>query len=301
MTTSTGSEAIVGQEEIREENQVATAIRHYLLYLKAHPDALLGNVLILLFVGMAIFAPLIAPYDPVTATSEFRSPPSWQHLFGTDPSGLDVFSRVVWAAQTDLFVGICGTLLCMVVGIPLGLLVGYYRGFVTGLILRIADLLQAFPAFVLAMAMVAVAGPSLQNVILVIGFLNAPIYIRLVRSEALTFRERPVMEAAQCIGNSNFSILRNYLLPNTIEAAMVQSSVNIGWAILLTASLSFIGAGIPVPTPEWGSMVGIGASMMITGEWWAAFFPGVAIALCVLAFALTTDAIRVLINPERRP
>ena len=286
---------------LREDRSLVNAIRHYFLYIKAHPDALLGSVLIIGFVLMAILAPIIAPYDPVTPTAVFRTPPTREHLFGTDPTGLDVFSRVIWAARTDLFVGVTGTLLSMAVGIPLGLLVGYYRGFLMGLILRTADLLQAIPIFVLAMAMVAVAGPSLKNVILVIGFLNAPIYIRLVRSEVLVFRERAVMEAAKCVGNSNTAILWNYLFPNTIEAAMVQSSVNVGWAILVTASLSFIGAGIPVPTPEWGSMVGIGASMMITGEWWAAFFPGVAIALCVLAFALVTDAVRVLINPERRP
>jgi len=237
----------------------------------------------------------------VTPTLEFRTAPSGRHPFGTDPSGLDVFSRVIYAIRIDLFVGIMGTVVCMVVGIPLGLLVGYYRGFLPGLVLRIADLLQAIPVFVLAMALVAMAGPNLRNVILAIGFLNAPVFMRLVRSEVLTFRERPVMEAAKCIGNRDFRILRYYLLPNTVEAAMVQASVNVGWAILLTAGLSFIGAGIPVPTPEWGSMVGIGAPMMITGEWWAAFFPGVAIALCVLSFATVGEAVRVLVNPERRP
>lgn len=277
------------------------ALKYYVIYLKSHPDALVGTVVILSFIIMAIFAPVLAPYHPERPTLEFRSPPSAQHWFGTDPSGLDVFSRVIYAARIDLFVGIMGTLVCMVVGIPMGLLVGYYRGFVSGLILRIADLLQAIPVFVLAMALVAVAGPNLRNVILAIGFLNAPVFLRLVRSEVLTFRERPVMEAARCVGNRDLRILQYYLLPNTIEATTVQASVNVGWCILLTAGLSFIGAGIPVPTPEWGSMVGIGASMMITGEWWAAFFPGVAIALCVLSFAAVGEAVRVLVNPERRP
>jgi peptide/nickel transport system permease protein len=141
----------------------------------------------------------------------------------------------------------------------------------------------------------------MQNVILVIGFLNAPVFLRLVRSEVLTIRERPVMEAARCVGNRDYRLMRYYLLPNTLEAALVQASVNVGWAIMLTAGLSFIGAGIPVPTPEWGSMVSIGAPMMITGEWWAAFFPGMAIAMCVLSFAVVGEAIRVLVNPERRP
>lgn len=277
-----------------------TALRHYWLYIRSRPSAMVGTVIVLVFLVMTIFAPFIAPFDPETPTAEFRTAPSSRHWFGTDPAGLDVFSRVVYAARVDLVVGLVGTAISIAIGIPLGLLVGYYRGFFSGLVLRIADLLQAFPVFVLAMAVVAIAGPSIRNVILVIGVLNVPIYVRLVRSQVLAFRERPAIEAAKCVGNNDYGILRNYLLPNTIEAALVQSSVNVGWAILLTASLSFIGAGVPVPTPEWGSMVGIGAPMMILGEWWAAFFPGLAIGLCVLGFAMVTDAIRVLVNPERR-
>lgn len=277
------------------------ALRYYFAYLRVHADALAGTIVILLFVLAAILAPLIAPYDPETPTAEFRSPPSLAHWFGTDATGLDVFSRVIYAARIDLFVGITGTLLSMVVGVLTGLLVGYYRGWAPQLVMRVADLLQAFPPFVLAMALVAIAGPKLQNVILVIGFLNAPVFLRLVRSEVLSFRERPVMEAARCVGNRDYRLLRYYLAPNTLEAALVQASVNVGWAIMLTAGLSFIGAGIPVPTPEWGSMVSIGAPMMITGEWWAAFFPGIAIAMCVLSFAAVGEAVRILVNPERRP
>jgi peptide/nickel transport system permease protein len=277
------------------------ALRYFFAYLRAHPDALLGTVVIGLFVLAAIFAPWIVPYDPETPTAEYRSAPSAAHWFGTDATGLDVFSRVIYAARIDLFIGIMGTLLSMSVGIVTGLLVGYYRGWATALVMRTADLLQAFPPFVLAMALVAIAGPQMHNVILVIGFLNAPVFLRLVRSEVLTFRERPVMEAARCVGNRDYRLLRYYLAPNTLEAALVQASVNVGWAIMLTAGLSFIGAGIPVPTPEWGSMVSIGAPMMITGEWWAAFFPGMAIAMCVLSFAVVGEAIRILVNPERRP
>jgi peptide/nickel transport system permease protein len=275
-------------------------LKHFLMYLKAHPSALVGTLVILVYLIVTLLAPTIAPFDPVTPTSEFRTPPSVRHWFGTDLTGLDVFSRVIYAGRTDLTVGVVGTTISLVLGVPIGLLVGYYRGFTSGLVLRMADLLQAFPVFVLAMAMVAVAGPSIRNVILVIGILNVPVYVRLVRSEVLTFRERTVTEAARCVGNSNSAIIRNYLFPNTIEPALVQASVNVGWAILMTASLSFIGAGVPVPTPEWGSMVGIGAPMMMIGQWWAAFFPGMAIGICVLAFALFADAIRVVVNPERR-
>jgi len=275
-------------------------IRYISKYLKSNLGTLLGVIIILTYLLLAIFAPLITPYDPITPTAEFRSPPSPEHWFGTDPSGLDVFSRVISAPRVDLVVGVSGTLISMVIGITLGLIVGYFRGWYITLILRIADLLQAFPVFVLAMALVAIAGPSIRNVIIVIGILNVPVYIRLVRSEVINFRERTVTEAAICIGNSNARILRRYMFPNNIEAALVQASVNVGWAILLTASLSFIGAGVPVPTPEWGSMVAIGAKMMITGQWWASLFPGLAIGLCVFGFALVGDAVRVLVNPERR-
>jgi peptide/nickel transport system permease protein len=279
---------------------VRLAFSYYVAYLKRHPDALLGTAVILVFLFAAIFAPLIVPFPPETPTESFRSPPGTDHWFGTDSAGLDVYSRVVYAARIDLFIGVVGTLLSMALGIVVGLLVGYYRGRISGFVMRIADLLQAFPPFVLAMALVAIAGPQIRNVILVIGILTAPVFLRLVRSEVLTFRERPVMEAARCVGNRDYRILRYYLAPNTVEAALVQASVNVGFAIMLTAGLSFVGAGIPVPTPEWGSMVGIGAQMMITGEWWAAFFPGLAIALCVMSFAAVGEAVRVLVNPERR-
>ena len=277
------------------------ALRYFLAYLRAHPGALLGTSSSACSCSRRCFAPWIVPYDPETPTAEFRSPPSAAHWFGTDATGLDVFSRVIWAARIDLFIGIMGTILSMSVGVLAGLLVGYYRGWVE----RARDAHRrsaaGVPAFVLAMALVAIAGPKMQNVILVIGFLNAPIFLRLVRSEVLAFRERPVMEAARCVGNRDYRLMRYYLAPNTIEAALVQASVNVGWAIMLTAASSFIGAGIPVPTPEWGSMVSIGAPMMIIGEWWAAFFPGMAIAMCVLSFAVVGEAIRVLVNPERRP
>ena len=203
---------------VREEIDPLEAAKRFLLYVRADTGAMVGTVIVLAFVLTAILAPVIAPYDPVTPTSEYRSPPSWKHLFGTDPSGLDVFSRTIYAARVDLFVGIGGAALSMVIGIPLGVAVGYFRGWGVGLVLRGADLLQAFPVFVLAMAAMAVAGPSIRNVLLIIGILNVPIYVRLVRSEVLVFRERPAIEAARCVGVSDYAILRHYLLPNNIEA-----------------------------------------------------------------------------------
>jgi peptide/nickel transport system permease protein len=145
-----------------------------------------------------------------------------------------------------------------------------------------------------------VAGPNIVNVIAVIALVSVPVYLRLVRSKVLSFRSLPIIDAARCIGNTDRRVLLTYVLPNNIEPALVQASVNIGWAILLTASLSYIGAGIPVPTAEWGSMVSIGAPMILTGEPWAAVFPGIAIGLCVFGFAIVGDVLRTVINPERR-
>jgi peptide/nickel transport system permease protein len=156
------------------------AVKHYLIYIKANPTALVGTSIIFVYLLMTVLASWIAPYGPMTPTAEFRSPPSAKHLFGTDPSGLDVFSRVVYAGRVDLVVGVIGTALSLGFGVPIGLLVGYYRGFLSSLVLRVADLLQAFPVFVLAMAMVAVAGASVKNVLLVIGILSSPVYIRRV-------------------------------------------------------------------------------------------------------------------------
>jgi len=276
-------------------------LKYFVAYLRTHLDALIGLIVVGLFLLAAMFAQAIAPFDPETPTDVFRSAPSVTHWFGTDSSGLDVFSRVVYASRIDLFIGVVGTALSMAVGVPLGLLVGYYRGWPSELVMRVSDLLQAFPPFVLAMALVAIVGPQLQNVIFVIAFLTPPVFLRLVRSEVLAFRERTVIEAARCVGNRDYRLLRYYFAPNVIESALVQASVSAGWAIMLTAGLSFVGAGIPVTTPEWGSMVGIGAQMMMTGEWWASFFPGLAIAACVLSFAAVGEAVRILVNPERRP
>jgi peptide/nickel transport system permease protein len=275
-------------------------LRAYLAYIGRSPMALIGTLIVVVYLLMAVFAPFIAPYDPLTPTPEYRTPPSIEHLFGTDPTGLDIFSRVVHASRVDLTVGIVGTAFSFAIGVPLGLFVGYYRSWTAGLVMRIADLVQAFPVFVLAMAFVAVAGASIVNVIAVIGILNVPVYVRLVRSKILTFRELPVIEAARLSGNTDRRILLRYVLPNTIEPAIIQASVNVGWAILVTSSLSFIGAGIPVPTAEWGAMVSVGAPMILIGQPWAAFFPGLAIGICVFGFAAVGDAIRVLLNPERR-
>lgn len=279
----------------------------FLLVLRRHPLFALGYALVLGVIVIAIFAPLIAPFDPEQANPEAAvEPPSSRHIMGTDVTGMDVFSRVVFSARIDLTIALLGTLVSLALGGPLGLIAGYFsgvRGFwgwVSEGLMRAADVLQAFPVFVLAIALVAALGQSARNVIAAIAFVNAPIYLRLLRTQALSLRERRFVDAARVAGNSELRIVFRHILPNASAPALVQLSVNIGWGVLLTAGLSFVGAGVQVPTPEWGSMIAVGAQNMITGQWWPALFPGLAIALTVFGFALVGDSLELMLDPVRR-
>ncbi len=259
----------------------------------------LGIMFVVILLG--VLAPLIIPYDPYTAYPQMaRIQPGAEHLFGTDEAGMDIFSRCIYAIRIDVFIGVAGTLLSLLFGIPLGLIAGYYERIAGEIIMRTADLVQAFPVFILAMALVAILGNNVQNILFAIAFLNIPIYLRFVRAEVLALKRRPFVEAAKCAGKSDLQIMFKDLLPNSLRPALVQASVNIGGAILVTAGLSFIGAGVQVPTPEWGSMISIGAPLIISGQWWAAFFPGISIAITVLGFAFFADFLRKYLDPERR-
>lgn len=279
----------------------------FLFVLRRRPLFAFGYGLLLLIVVLGLLAPVLPLDDPETAHPELTlAGPSWQHWLGTDISGMDIFSRVVFSARIDLLIAVLGTLLSLAIGAPLGLVAGYFastRGLWSWLseaIMRTADVVQAFPVFVLAIALVAALGQSARNVVLAIAFVNAPIYLRLLRTQALSLRERRFVEAARVSGNSELRIVFRHILPNAMAPALVQLSVNMGWAVLLTAGLSFVGAGVRVPTPEWGSMIAVGAQNMITGQWWPALFPGIAIALTVLAFALVGDSIELMLDPVRR-
>jgi peptide/nickel transport system permease protein len=288
-------------QEYGFEEYTMKKVKEFFRYLLKSKVGMAGFIIVVLTVIITIAAPLIAPYPPESPiTSENRMPPSATHLFGTDETGLDIFSRVIYAGQFDLTIGVVSTLLSLLIGVPLGLLIAYFEGFFGEVTMRLMDLLQAFPVFIFAMALVAVLGNKIENIIAAITFLNAPIYLRLVRSEALSYKTRPFIEAAKCTGNNSIRIIFTELLPVSIRPALIQASVNIGSAILLTAGLSFIGAGVRAPTPEWGSMIFLGADSIITGQWWSSFFPGIAIAWTVLGFALFGDFLRKYLNPERR-
>ena len=222
----------------------------------------LGYAIVGIVAAAAVLAPLIAPYSPIEANPErFLEPPSWDHWMGTDAVGMDIFSRVIFAPRVDLTIALTGTMISAVIGALSGALVGFYqtgRGFrsiLGGLVMRAADVLQAFPVFVFAIALVASLGQSLQTVIIAIAFVNTPIYLRLMRSQVVAIRQMRFVEASVVAGLSDMQTVLRHIIPNAQGPVLAQLSVNIGWSILLTAGLSFIGAGVRAPTPEWGSMI----------------------------------------------
>ncbi|MBN9073172.1 MAG: ABC transporter permease [Rhizobiales bacterium] len=288
-------------------NAPASGWSFFLAVLRTRPQFALGYGIVVLIVLLAIFAPLIAPFDPRQANpAAFLQKPGWPYLMGTDATGLDVFSRVIYAPRIDLTIALAGTVVSALAGSILGAIAGYYetkRGLgrmVAGFIMRSSDVVQAFPVFVFAIAVVAVLGQSLQSIVLAVAFVNAPIYLRLMRSQVLSVRRLRYVEAAYIAGTSDLGILARHVIPNAMAPVLAQLSVNIGWSILLTAGLSFIGAGVEAPTPEWGSMIAMGYQNIITGHWWPSIFPGLALALTIFGFSLVGSSVEVLADPVRR-
>ena len=258
-------------------------------------------VFFLLFVVAAVVGPVVAPYDPLASnTAQALKPPSRAHWFGTDQLGRDLLSRVVVATRLDLSIALAAVALAFSVGTLAGAAAGFYGGWTDRIVGRITDTIMAFPLFVLAMGIVAALGNTLANIVYATAIINIPFYARLARSEVNVRREMGFVEAARLSGNSGARILTFHLLPNSLPPMMVQASLNLGWAILNAAGLSFIGLGVRPPTPEWGIMVAEGAAFIVSGEWWIALFPGAALMLAVFCFNLLGDGLRDLIDPRRR-
>jgi peptide/nickel transport system permease protein len=277
-------------------------LRYVGFYLRGNRGAMIGFLIVGIMLLLILLAPLLATHDPRQANPrDFLQGPSGEHWFGTDATGLDIYSRVLYAPRIDMVIAVAGVFLAVLIGCPLGVFVGYYPGgFLSGLIMRAMDFVQSLPIFIMAMALVAALGQDITNVIYILTIFNLPVFVRLMRSEALSLREIEYIEAARCAGNTDRRIVFRHLLPNSLAPALIQLSVSIGAAILLTAGLSFIGAGVRVPTPEWGLMIAQGAQNMITGQWWIAFFPGIAMSIAVLGFALVGDALGDILDPARR-
>ena len=258
----------------------------------------------LLFFAFVLFALLgraIAPYDPIASNAAVAlSPPSFAHWFGTDDLGRDVLSRVLVATRLDLGIAVVAVVLSFTLGSILGTCAGYFGGWCDLIISRIIDTLMAFPLFILAMGLVAALGNTVENIIYATAIINLPLYTRVVRAEILVRRDAGYVEAARLAGNGHLRIMATHLFPNVLPVMMVHISLNMGWAILNAAGLSFIGLGVRPPTPEWGIMVAEGATYIISGEWWLAIFPGAVLMLAVFCFNLLGDGLRDLIDPRMR-
>lgn len=257
--------------------------------------------LFLVFVLFAILGEAVAPYNPLASNAAIAlQPPSFSHWFGTDQLGRDVLSRVIVATRLDLGIAVMAVALSFLVGSLLGTCAGYFGGWADRLISRCIDTLMAFPLFVLAMGLVAALGNTVENIILATAVINLPLYTRVVRSEVLVRRDAGFVEAARLTGNGDWRIMAKHLFPNVLPVMMVHVSLNMGWAILNAAGLSFIGLGVQPPTPEWGIMVAEGATYIVSGEWWMALFPGAVLMLAVFCFNLLGDGLRDLIDPRMR-
>ena len=255
---------------------------------------------------LTIFGPYLAPYPTETADPLSRLvPPGGKHWLGTDENGMDIFSRVLAAPRTDVIIGVVATFISVALGAPLGVLVALYetRGKAGATafaetFMRLLEVMQSFPVFVFAMVLVAIFGGSLTNIIIAIAFVNTPVFIRLVRAEVLTLVQRQFAEAARAVGNTEMRLGFRHIFPNAFPVVMVQVSVTVGFAILLTAGLSFVGAGVRPPTPELGAMIASGAKYLIIDQWWPALFPGIALGLTVFSFGIFGEILNMAMEPR---
>jgi peptide/nickel transport system permease protein len=263
-------------------------------------SALVGGSVLLLIVVIALAAPLIAPYDPIKSNQRLSlTPPSSDHLMGTDRFGRDIFSRVIWAGQTSLPIGLVSVVIGLVFGVSLGLLAGYYGGWFDSVSMRFVDLLLAFPGILLALAIIAILGGSLTNLMIAVGIASIPDYVRITRGSVLSMKQREFVLAARVVGARGPSIMWRHILPNTVAPLIVLATLGTAAAIITGAALSFLGLGVKPPTPEWGNMLAEGREFLQRAPW-VAFFPGVAIMLTVLSINLLGDGLRDTLDPRMR-
>jgi peptide/nickel transport system permease protein len=276
-------------------------LRHARYVVGENPVTLLAFGLLVLMLLAALLGPSVAPYDPLaTNTVRKLEPPSGLHWFGTDQLGRDILSRVLVATRLDLAIAMGAVSLSFLMGTTAGACAGFFGRWVDRIVSRVTDTIMAFPLFVLAMAIVAALGNNIGNVILATAIINVPFYARMARAEVNVRREAGYVEAARLSGNSALRALGVHVVPNALPPMMVQVSLNLGWAMLNAAGLSFIGLGVRPPTAEWGILVAEGASFILSGEWWIALFPGLALMLAVFCFNLLGDGLRDLIDPRQR-
>jgi peptide/nickel transport system permease protein len=269
------------------------------LRFRRHRLALIGSVMLLLLIVGAIGAPFLSPHGPYSVDLRFyRSPPSLAHFLGTDSSGRDIWSRLLFAGQVSLSVGLVAVSIYAAIGIVLGAVSGFYRGWVDSVIMRLADIVLSFPSLIIIITIVSIVGPSIYNVMVVIGLLGWPPIARIVRGQFLTLREREFVLASRAVGSSNSRIIFRHLLPNALAPVIVAATFGIAGAILLEAGLSFLGLGVQPPTPSWGNMLTDARSLTVLESMpWLWIPPGAMIALAVLSINFIGDGLRDALDP----
>jgi len=278
----------------------AAAWRRTWRRLRRRRSAMVGLVVVVLFVVAALFAPWLAPFDPIeTSWSAIRQAPSAAHWFGTDDIGRDVLSRVLWGTRASLLAGVVSVSISLALGVPIGLAAGFAGGFVDALISRITDAFLACPFMILAIALAAFLGPNLTNAMIAIGVSATPIFVRLTRGQVINVKVEDYIEAARALGNRPFRIAWRHVLPNILAPVMVQATLAIAAAVIAEASLSFLGLGQQPPAPSWGSMLNT-AKNYVDNAPWMAIWPGLAIFVLVLSFNLLGDGLRDALDPRQR-
>jgi ABC-type dipeptide/oligopeptide/nickel transport system permease subunit len=286
----------IGRLRARERGPLAD----FAVRFAANRAAMVGAAVLALLVMAALAAPVIAPYDPLEADrSAARAAPSAAHWFGTDEIGRDVLSRLLWGARYSLPVGLIPVIIAGVIGSFLGLISGYFGGWVDGIVMRVVDVMMAFPGILLAIAIVAVLGPGLTNLMIAIGTFSVPLYARLIRGSTLATKNLTYVEAARALGADDVRIITRHILPNVVAPLIVITTLRVATAILAAASLSFLGLGAQPPDPEWGAMLN-SARRFLRVAWWMSVFPGMAITVVVLAMNLVGDALRDVLDPRLR-
>jgi peptide/nickel transport system permease protein len=267
--------------------------------LRKRPTALLALIVVLGFIALAVCAPWLSPQDPIaTSWAAIRVAPSALHWFGTDEMGRDVFSRIVWGSQASLFAGIISVSISLLIGVPIGLLAGFWGGWIDTIISRLTDAFLACPFLILAIALSAFLGPSLSNAMVAIGISAAPVFVRLTRAQVMQIKVEDYVEAARCVGNPPWRVALVHVLPNILPSLLVQSTLAVAAAVIAEASLSFLGLGQQPPAPSWGSMLNT-AKNFVDQAPWMAVFPGLSIFLLVLSFNLLGDGLRDALEPRQ--
>jgi len=261
---------------------------------------LIGSFIMIFYVILAIFAPYIAPYDPIERVGLSLEPPSKDFWFGTDNLGRDILSRVIYGSRIALSISFLGVAVAFIIGVPLGLISGYVGGWLDRVLTLIMDAMYVFPGLILAIAIAAVLGPGIVNISISIAVVYAPTYFRVIRNQVAAVKDEMYVEAARALGAKRWEIILKYVFPNVLPSVVVVLSMNLADALMTEAGLSFLGLGIAPPTPDWGFDLNSGQRFVLSRAWWGIVFPGLAIVFAALGFSIFSEGINELLNPTIR-